>query len=259
MNTTTALAFADELQKIAAAKKPKKLTPLQEEEAAQKRVLRGAGGVAGMAAGTTGLGMLALSPSKNPATNENVAAIKQHMKVRGPVDVERPGMFDFGMSGRGSYAKPREFTGQKGNSSIFLGRGAGEAVAAHEMGHVKNWQKAGKGVMGRIARYANLPARIRPIQQGLPIGSMAYSAGADDPSLTPAAINAGVFAPALVDEAMASGRAVGYMTKKHGLGKGLMRSSKLLPAFGTYATMAGAPLAVAAYRHHKNKGNTKKA
>ena len=136
--------------------------------------------------------------------------------------------------------------------------GSHESLTAHEFGHVKNYEGAqalgkrlGMGKGGNLASAASIASRR------LGSGSAMIGSGAaafqKDPTWTPGLVNAATWAPALADEAGASIRAGAHLIKQHGLAGGLRRSLPLIPAFASYAGVAGAPLAITAIRKHLRK------
>ena len=141
-------------------------------------------------------------------------------------------------------------SGVPGEFAVMSPPNASESAMAHEFGHVRNHSKWGKNFsqIGALSRGAS--------QLGAPIAG-AIAAGQDDPSWTPGLVQAGLSAPMLVDEAGASLRAAKYLTKQHGLRKGLGQAAKLAPAFGTYAALGLTPLGITAgrklYRRHQEK------
>jgi len=129
----------------------------------------------------------------------------------------------------------------KAKPSVSFPDSATEAEIAHELGHTKNYETLGP----RAGLAVNATRALGGLTRG---PALAYSAMAEDPSYIPGLLHAGLNAPTLVDEAMASGRGLKALIGKHGLGGGLRQGMPLLPAFGTYALQAGAPLAVTGIR-----------
>jgi hypothetical protein len=125
-----------------------------------------------------------------------------------------------------------------------------ESVIAHEFGHIKNDK-----LWGKRGRKLNTGSRAISALGALPA---AYYAGwDDDPSYKPALAQAAVSAPMLIDEGIASGRAIKHLMKQHGKLKGLKKSMILAPALATYGLAAGAPLAITAGRKYLNKKKEK--
>lgn len=132
-----------------------------------------------------------------------------------------------------------------------------ESVIAHEVGHAMNDQ-----ALRDIGPAAALPYHF--IQDVSRLGTPAMSAlmtvraaREKDPSYKPGLATLAVAAPMLAEEAAASIRAGSHLVDKHGLQEGLVKSLPLVPAFATYATLATAPLLVAAYRKHKREAAAK--
>lgn len=145
--------------------------------------------------------------------------------------------------------------------AVHVPRQAKESVTAHEFGHVANHSKWGKNFsrIGDLSRKL-MDARVGGVRtHALPIITSGMAAGSDEPSWAPGAVNAAVAAPMLFDEAAASGRALKYMTKQHGVAKGLWKSKALAPAFGTYAALGLSPLAITGARKAWKKHKEKKA
>lgn len=122
-----------------------------------------------------------------------------------------------------------------------------EATIAHEMGHARNAQLLGHKnyLLGHL-----LANKLMGITG--PVAAI-YSGAAEDPSYAPALLHLAANAPSLLDESTASLRALAHMIGRHGVGKGTLKSLHLLPAFGTYAAHAGAPLGLAALKKHLHK------
>lgn len=138
---------------------------------------------------------------------------------------------------------------------VGLPQGSSEATAAHELGHIKNW----RGMAGLLGheRAMSLATGLAHSQNLVGATSMplsAYAAASKDPTWTPGLLQAGLAAPRLLDEGAATYHALRHLMKQHGTMGGLRAGASLAPAFGTYAALAGAPLAITAgrklYRHY---------
>ena len=117
----------------------------------------------------------------------------------------------------------------------------GEAYAAHEFGHVKNYK-----ALGRAANIALKARGYGPIAGGAAaVGAAAFDPDSKKGKSGPIAMAAG-WAPTLIDE----GAATYHATKQIGL-----KALKTLgPAFGTYAAVAGASVgAVEGIRRLRSK------
>lgn len=153
--------------------------------------------------------------------------------------------------GMGHVSEKKDSTSKGLNPGLYLPEGTSETIAAHEMGHLKNWRaiKSLAGGAGANAAFnASQAAFLGSQLLGLP--ATMYAAGSDDPSWTPAVAHTALAAPRLLDEAAASLHAVKHLIGKHGLVGGLSSSARLAPAFGTYAIAGGAPLAITALRKY---------
>lgn len=116
---------------------------------------------------------------------------------------------------------------------------ASEATLAHEVGHAKG---KGRGLLQDLAVRTGRPmSRMNSLAE-------VYSAGVKKPSMIPGALQLVGSVPQLAEEARASGHALRYLFKEHGVAKGLQKGLSLAPAFGTYLQSAVSPLAIAAYR-----------
>ena len=216
--------------------------------------------------GTTALGAplipLMGNSNVNPHTyarhTENVAKKMNVKNVGINVDPNRPFM-----ANNNTTFDPRNTPWSNPNlegvgSSINIPSGAHDSILAHELGHSKNQEyldilgkklnmgRAGKSILKGFTGVSG--NKLAPLST---LGSTVAAFNQDDPTYTPGLINAGVHAPRLLDEAMASGHAAKYLIGQHGLGKGLLKSLPLLPAFGTYAAGAALPSLITAYRKHK--------
>jgi uncharacterized protein YcfJ len=237
MNITDLIpSFTDELEKLAQVGESKK-----EKGPDVRGALAGAvaPGLAATAFGATAL-PFANDLSKSTSQTQNLAS-----KVRAGMGAPKDTTFvDMGHHPANNAYNPI-------TKQVMHSTGSREAILAHELGHAKNY--AGKLrnplIGGRLA------SRLVG-GGGTAALTGAIAGGQEDPSWTPGMVNLGLNAPVLADEAMATGRALKYMTKQHGVLKGLGRSAALAPAFGSYAAIAGTPLAITAYRKHKAKQKT---
>lgn len=111
-----------------------------------------------------------------------------------------------------------------------------DASILHELGHIKNMKK--------IPEPAQLLYNLSRQGTGfLPsLGLAAYTSLKKDPESNAGLYFLGASAPTLLDEGAASFHAIKQLVKKKGLKKGLRAGVGLLPAFGTYALTASAPL-----------------
>lgn len=126
------------------------------------------------------------------------------------------------------------------------------AVAIHELGHARLNKNLGKfgDVFSGVSRYPANPLAM-PIGLGA-MGALGYHAGKKEAKgkklnkvekfidKHPFIVSTLPHAGQLLDEGQASVSATRHMVKEKGLKEGLKASSSLLPAFGTYATLAGA-------------------
>lgn len=227
--------FVDEIEKIAAPQRPEK------PEKPESRVGSALAGAAAPIVANTAMAGAAypFMNDRNRSGEETRNLAKRvHQGMGAPPEVT------FQDTGH----KPMAQAYDPINRKVLHSTGSREAVIAHELGHAKNYaSKLRKPLMGGRALGTYLGGGTTAAITG------AMAAGDKDPSWTPGLVNLGINAPILADEAVASGRALRYMTKQHGLLKGLAKSAPLAPAFGSYAAIAGTPLAITAYRKHKQK------
>lgn len=136
--------------------------------------------------------------------------------------------------------------GGRQNPAVRAPKGISEGVLAHELGHARNYQN-----MSKLQKDLTLGARgLGGVASQV---SGAWAAGQDNPSYTPGLVAAGANLPTLIDEGMATGRAFKHLRNTTGSwGKALSKGKHLIPAFGSYAAMAGAPLGITALRKAYN-------
>ena len=193
---------------------------------------------ANMAAGVTS--MLA-NRSGGLQPGEVASAIgdyAQQMGVKGPINIQHVPQL-VGNAGVRPFAE---------GSKHLLAHGSrpGEALLAHELGHLRLHEALGPRVSGALLKLRH-PALTG---LGLPAAA-AWSGYQKDPTWAPGALTAGITAPMLLDEAAASAQAARALIRKKGLLRGLGHSAKLLPAFASYAALGLGPLAITAYRKHQ--------
>lgn len=123
-----------------------------------------------------------------------------------------------------------------------------DAIIAHELGHAMNDQVVRTTAPNMLVPYRVVEGLSRAGGTALMPTLTSMAARQKDPSYVPGAISLLLTSPMLAEEAMASIRAARFLMDEHGLGRGILKSLPLLPAFGTYASIAAAPLAVAYVR-----------
>jgi hypothetical protein len=136
-------------------------------------------------------------------------------------------------------------------SAILVQRNTPEAVLAHEYGHAKFHHN--NRLIGKARSISSIAAN--PLSSSI---AGAVAAGEEDPSWGVGAANLAMHSPTLLDEGVATGHALRHMTKTHGFRQGLAKSRMLAPAYGTYAALAAAPLAITGARKWM-KGRREKA
>ena len=125
--------------------------------------------------------------------------------------------------------------------SLYIPPGTSEAVIAHEVGHKRLHQLMGKSL--------EIPSMLSRIMSRLAPISGAWAGASKDPTRLPGYIQAASAIPSLFDEGGATAQALYHMAKEHGVA-GVAKAWPLIPAFGTYAGHALAPLGVARLREH---------
>lgn len=144
---------------------------------------------------------------------------------------------------RGGYGAGMGYV--KGKPAVILPRGTSEAIAGHELGHAKNWNTIER-LFGQKGRERLFGARVGTTGLGsvttMPLSALA--ATDPDASWTPGAIQAGIYAPTLLDEGLASAHSLRALMQRHGVLKGLRQGSSLAPAFATYGAIGLTPAAI---------------
>lgn len=133
--------------------------------------------------------------------------------------------------------------------AVVLPVGTSEATAGHELGHAKNWRTV-EDLLGQSGRKGMWMGRLLGTQFGTKtMAPLAASAALDDDaSWLPGSIQAGIYAPTLLDEGLASTHALRHLIKRHGVTSGLRQGLSLAPAFGTYGAIGLTPLGITAGR-----------
>lgn len=127
-----------------------------------------------------------------------------------------------------------------------------EATLRHEIGHLQNVKAISEIPYGTEAYLAS-----RAIGRlATPLISAA-AAASKEPSRGLGYAGLAANAPTLLDEGLASARAVKGMVGEHGLKDGLRKSVSLAPALGTYASYAATPLGISRLREYANKRKDK--
>lgn len=187
----------------------------------------------------------------------NVSALADAMKIKKPRVGwhESPGFGNF-IGAQGTGPNKYEWTEHTLDHRVPTVIGHGNTpfeVMAHEVGHAANYE--------RTPRLSGHPI-THQLNRLSPAASMAasyYAGSQDDPSYVPAALNAAFHAPQLLEEGRASYNALRAIhdmshagTLPHGA-PGVARAAltTLLPAFGSYAMTALAPLGITALRQHQ--------
>lgn len=151
-------------------------------------------------------------------------------------------------SGHHSAAKYYKKLEKKKISQVFTSRS--EAVALHEMGHVKQFNTPAKNALlhynyhnGKILGASGLllSGKVRDKAKDLSKHNKIVDNAMDFVEDHPEAAVYALLSPKLITEADASLFATKELIKKHGLGKGLKKAAPLSIALGTYATMNAIP------------------
>lgn len=218
--------------KTAAAKKDKKKERKHEGAGVGTRILKGIGGAASPLVASSVSGIPLSLGAGSSSGRGHLRTMLKGMQVSRQMGAGLP--FVNTLSGIGPAFSPD--TGQ-----LYLPPGTSEAVIAHEVGHRRLHQLMGK--------YLEVPDQIsRLMAQAAPITG-AWAGASKDPTRLPGYIQAASAIPHLFNEVGATAQAMYHMGKRHGL-EGVAKAWPLIPALGTYAGNALAPLGVARLREH---------
>lgn len=228
----------------AAKELEKRKARAREQAAANHREAKYTAGAVGTNLGLYGGTLALLKNPWQPAGEKMVEHVQDLAEKMGPVEgarklhVEIPHSWDLPRSW-GPYYDPQ-------NNVVNIPSKIRDSIILHELGHAKN-----DAVVA--SKWGNLHLPYRIIEMASRVGSgvtfaptlsMAARQKENELSYTPGVIQAILASPMLAEEAVASARAVATLVQEHGALKGAVKSLPLLPAFGTYATIAGAPLVV---------------
>lgn len=245
MHPRTRLAFVHEMQKMSAESRhdeeAKDIKSKRRAEAAAAHDMSAHAhlGFLGANLGAYATVMALLKSPSQPgeagAMSAHVKSMAKKMELPSDVSVRTPGSAEGG--GWSPYYDP---SGKEVNTPLHVR----DAIIAHELGHAKNDMlaaKAGEGVRG-VYRAIEGVSRLGSGISLFP--TLAAAAKSKDMSYKPGVIQAIISSPMLAEEAAASARATAHLIREHGVGKGVWKSLPLVPAFATYASIAGAPLLV---------------
>lgn len=245
MDPRVLYAFQDEMRKLAAERKesPEKAKKLQsgkglESSSPNKREERASLGAMGANIGAYGATLALMKNPMQPGTAEEMKKYVLEMgKKMGAEDlkfVSTPG--SLAVEGWAPYS---EFSGERVNIPLHTG----DAVIAHELGHAVNAAiyNRTKGLLKFMPHAYNASTAL---SGAVLMPALSAAARDKNPTYKPGVIQAILASPMVAEEAAASARAVSHLVKEHGLGKGVLKSLPLVPAFATYASIASAPLIV---------------
>lgn len=226
MNGYTAMAFFDELHKIAADAE-------EEADKAKRIALLGGAGALGGTIAIPLAGQAAQAAAAREAAMEGGEELVGRLSKASPVPIVRDPR-----GGMGAYMSRRasKMMGMGDEAKILLphGKGAG-GVLAHEMGHAQ----FDKGLGGKLTQ--NIPARIAFGLSSLasPVAGAAAGYGIEDPRIglgVAAGVPLAIAAPTLISEGVASFKGMRNLRRAGASPEQLRRAGKTLRrAFGTYA------------------------
>jgi len=249
MHSKTLSSFQQEMKKLAesAARdtvasdiKKKRRDAARDRQATGKAQLSVLGGSIGAYAVTMALLKNPFQPGTREEMVKHVHQMAEKMGL-GKLHVRTPQGFE-----SGSWNPYFSF-----DNSVNIPLHLRDSVIAHELGHAKNFKTIGE--MGeKFARKYYAAQDVSRLASSYTLApALASSAAMSSGSkavYVPGVLQAILSAPMLAEEAAASARATAHLIREHGVGEGVFKSLPLIPAFATYAAVAGAPLLVAYLR-----------
>jgi hypothetical protein len=231
MHPQTLQSFEDEMRKMAMSDEQESV--LFGATPSERRVTKALAATFGANTAAGGITLALMKGGDQPATEAEMKKYVKEMasKMEGPskLDVKTPSAgFDAHFD--------------SSTNSVSAPVGARDAIIAHEIGHSKDWDALQKTPIGKVYDAIQTGSRLGSMLALVPTTVMA--AKDEKMSYKPGVIQAILSSPMLLEEAAASTRATAHLVEQHGIGKGLFKSLPLLPAFASYATIAGAPLLV---------------
>ena len=121
-----------------------------------------------------------------------------------------------------------------------------DAVLAHELGHVQNYESP-------FTKWTMSAAKLAGLRPFTGLASGLYGALANRPSYVPAIAHLALSALALISEGAASLRAIPVLEQRSNWPR---HAATLAVAFGTYAIPAFTPLAMTAVKRHLESADT---
>lgn len=208
-----------------------------------------AGGLAGAIAPSV-VGSASLHTIKSPSVPvaEKLRNVERMGKEMGIDWDSRHGAIIKGKVGLSNQPAVLKVKNPISNRTAFIARlqeNSHPVVDAHEIGHMVNYKKypgllKAKTSLGRLSNLST-------------VGTSAWAAGQEDPSWIPGLANAALHAPTLVDEGMATSRALAHLKRTGGTGTALRGAGKMILPSASYLLNAGLPLGITAWRKHKEK------
>ncbi len=123
---------------------------------------------------------------------------------------------------------------------IFVKPDQSDAVLAHELGHVQNYESP-------LTKWTLSAAELGALRPFTALASGLYGVFADHPSYAPAIVHLALSALTLISEGTASLRAIPALEHRS---SGVRHAATLCVAFGTYAIPAFTPLAITIAKRH---------
>ena len=221
------------------------LNTLRQERAERFRVDDLTSRVSNTNLGLTAATLALLKSPSQPGAEGIFDRVKDLHAKMGPVNgartinVEVPETWDI-LANFNPYYDPR-------HNALNIPAHARDAVILHELGHAKNDAVMASKWAGKFHlpyRIIEMASRVGSGVSFLPTLAAAASQKETDLRYTPGIIQAILSSPMLAEEAAASARAAATLVQEHGALRGAAKALPLLPAIGTYATVAAAPLVV---------------